>query len=81
MMAMRRRVFREAVRRFSMTRLWLSKAPWEKFTRATLMPARSRRSMTSGDSEAGPMVHTIFVLWAGSVTFLLLPERAAQIKP
>ena len=41
MIASRRPVLREALRRFSMTRRWSSKTPWEKFSRATFIPARS----------------------------------------
>ena len=36
--------------------------PWEKFNRATSIPARISCSRVSGDRDAGPMVHTIFVL-------------------
>src|SRR5688572_8168281 len=36
--------------------------PWEKFNLATSIPARISSSRVSGDRDAGPMVHTIFVL-------------------
>ena len=72
MMARRLPVFRAACRRLAMTRPWVSKEPWEKFKRATFMPARSICSMTSGESEAGPMVQTILVLLVGSVIWNLL---------
>ena len=49
-----------------MTVLWAAKSPWEKFSRATFMPASIIRCITSGDSEAGPMVQTILVLCPGS---------------
>ena len=52
----------DAVRRFSMTLPWAAKSPWEKFSRAMSIPARIIRSMTSRESEAGPMVQTILVL-------------------
>ena len=38
-----------------------SALPWEKFSRATSMPASTMRTSTSGSREAGPMVATIFV--------------------
>ena len=50
-----------------MTSRWVSKEPWEKFRRATFMPARIICSMISGVSEAGPMVQTILVLLGGNV--------------
>ena len=49
-----------------MTFLWAAKSPWEKFSRATFMPASIICFMTAGDSEAGPMVQTILVLLIGS---------------
>ena len=38
-----------------------SALPWEKFSRATSIPASTIRASTSGSREAGPMVATIFV--------------------
>lgn len=38
---------------------WL---PWEKFSRATFIPAMHICVIVSSFSQAGPMVHTIFVL-------------------
>src|SRR3954454_17812860 len=38
-----------------------SALPWEKFSRATSIPASTMRARTSGSREAGPMVATIFV--------------------
>jgi hypothetical protein len=65
MMATRRLVARDAERRVSITLLWLSKSPWEKLSRATFMPASSICSITCWDSDAGPMVQTILVLFGG----------------
>ena len=66
MMATRRPVAFSAARMRAIRSAWLVKSPWEKLRRATLSPARMRRSSISGDSEAGPMVATIFVFWIGS---------------
>ena len=38
-----------------------SALPWEKFSRATSIPASTIRTSTSGSREAGPIVATIFV--------------------
>ena len=38
-----------------------SALPWEKFRRATSIPASTMRARTSGSREAGPIVATIFV--------------------
>src|SRR4051812_46610048 len=38
-----------------------SALPWEKFNRATSIPASTIRASTSGSRDAGPMVATIFV--------------------
>ena len=38
-----------------------SALPWEKFSRATSIPASIIRTRTSGSREAGPIVATIFV--------------------
>src|SRR5579875_2219319 len=38
-----------------------SRSPWEKFSRATSIPARTIRSSVWGSREAGPMVATILV--------------------
>ena len=38
-----------------------SAVPWEKFRRATSIPASTMRTSTSGSREAGPMVATILV--------------------
>jgi hypothetical protein len=66
MMATLRPVAREEERRVSITLLWLSKSPWEKLSRATFIPARSICSITGWDSDAGPMVQTILVLFGGN---------------
>jgi Ribonuclease HepT-like len=50
----------------AMRSLWPTKSPYEKLSRAMFSPARMRRSSISGDSEAGPIVATILVLWSGS---------------
>jgi hypothetical protein len=65
MMATRLSVALDAARIFLMVSPWLAKSPCEKLSRATFMPARINFSKTSGESEAGPMVHTILVLLAG----------------
>ena len=57
----------DALRRLSMTFLWLSKSPCEKLRRATFMPALIIFSIISDDWDAGPMVQTILVLLSGSV--------------
>ena len=66
MMATRRPVAFSAARMRAMRSAWPVKSPCEKLRRATFSPARMRRSSISGDSEAGPMVATILVLWFGS---------------
>lgn len=58
-------LLREAAGGLSITRLWFSNAPLEKFRRATFIPARRSSSMIAGESDAGPMVQTIWVQWAG----------------
>ena len=68
MMATRRPVAFSAARMRAMRSAWPVKSPCEKLSRATLSPARMRRSSISGDSEAGPMVATILVLWFGSIS-------------
>jgi hypothetical protein len=44
-----------------MTPLCSSMLPWEKFSRATSIPARTISSRTPELELAGPIVHTIFV--------------------
>src|SRR2546428_12047202 len=44
-----------------MTVRWYSSVPCEKFTRATFIPAEISFLIISSESEAGPMVQTIFV--------------------
>ena len=63
MMARRCPVDREAALRFLIVFSWLVKSPWEKLSRAIFIPARIICSMTSSDSDAGPIVQTILVLW------------------
>src|SRR5262245_42990154 len=53
------------VRMFSMFDRWWSKSPYEKFRRATFIPARIIRSRTAGELDAGPIVATILVLLGG----------------
>jgi hypothetical protein len=48
-------------RTISFVRRLPSCVPWEKFKRATVIPARIMARMVSGDSVAGPSVQTIFV--------------------
>lgn len=67
MMATRRPVAVAAARIREMLAAWLAKSPWEKFSRATFSPARISRSNISGESEAGPMVAMILVLWRGRI--------------
>src|SRR4051794_23947111 len=59
-----------------------SAEPWEKFSRATSMPASTMRTRTSGSREAGPMVATILVrrmcLRSADVDVLRQRERAEQ---
>ena len=62
MIATRWPVLLAAARTRLITSAWLEKLPWEKLSRATLTPAWINRANISGDSEAGPMVATIFVL-------------------
>ena len=50
----------------AMTSAWSEKSPCEKLSRAMFSPARMSRSSISGDSDAGPMVATILVLWLGN---------------
>src|SRR5512136_1654262 len=59
-----------AARRLSITFLWLLKSPWEKLRRAIFIPARIICSMTSLDSDAGPIVQTILVLCVGKAIFI-----------
>ena len=66
MMTTRRPVTCSAARMRAMRSAWPAKSPCEKLSRAMFSPARMRRSSISGDSEAGPMVATILVLWSGS---------------
>jgi len=51
-----------ACRMLRMLLPWVSKSPWEKLRRATFMPASINFLSISGESLAGPMVQTIFVL-------------------
>src|SRR5262249_2251417 len=62
MMATARPADCAAARMFWMFRSCAANSPWEKFSRATFIPARIMRPSTSGDSDAGPMVATIRVL-------------------
>src|SRR5512143_551734 len=71
-MAIRCPVRRAAARRFSITFRWPANSPWEKLSRATSIPARIICSMTGGESEAGPIVQTILVLWEGSFILMAL---------
>ena len=81
MMATGRPAARAAARMFSMARWWPARSPWEKLRRATFMPARIICSMIAGDSDAGPIVHTILVLLAASVMgVVLLKVRLAEIS-
>jgi len=40
---------------------WYSLVPWEKFNRATFIPEVMSLVIISSESEAGPIVQTIFV--------------------
>jgi hypothetical protein len=72
MMATRRPTASAALLILSMVSLWLLKSPWEKFRRATFMPANIICSRICGESEAGPMVQTSLVLLGGKAMFYLL---------
>jgi hypothetical protein len=48
-------------RRAAITAACSACVPWEKFSRATSIPASTRRSSISGEREAGPIVQTILV--------------------
>ena len=49
-----------------MTSSWSSARPWERLMRATFMPASTSACTCSGESVAGPRVHTILALRMGS---------------
>ena len=51
--------FLEAARTRRMVSVCSAKVPWEKFTRATSIPARMSRWIISLEWLAGPSVHTI----------------------
>jgi len=50
---------------FFIVSAWLSKSPWEKFNRTTFIPASIICSNICDESDAGPIVQTILVLFAG----------------
>jgi hypothetical protein len=68
MTAQRMPVLSMAARRLSSVSWWYSWDPWEKLKRATHIPARSSRPIISTDLDAGPSVHTIFVLGLRRIT-------------
>src|SRR5881409_978695 len=70
MIATRRPVSRVASRMRPIISACFEKSPCEKFNRATFRPARMSRTIISGDSDAGPMVATIFVLCAGNAVVM-----------
>jgi hypothetical protein len=81
MTAIRRPVERAAARMLSITCEWLSRSPCAKLSRATFIPALISLSMTVRDSDAGPMVATIFVFWSASfITSLLLIQPTSTVK-
>ena len=51
----------DAARTRSAFSAWISRLPWEKFSRATSRPAATIRVSVSMSCEAGPMVATILV--------------------
>ena len=55
--------------------------PWEKFNRATSMPARISRSTISGLELDGPSVATIFVLRMALLFTRRQPESALDAQP
>ena len=55
-------VFRDTFRISSTRARWSSWVPWEKFSRATSMPARIIASRTSAVEDEGPMVQMIRAL-------------------
>src|SRR5687767_11921873 len=84
MIATRRPVVSAASRMRRMSCACWEKSPCEKFSRATLRPARMRRASISGVSEAGPMVATTLVLWAGNdavMKVVLNPHHASGDRP
>jgi hypothetical protein len=66
MIATRRPTACAAARIRVMVSAWPEKSPWEKLRRATFIPARIICCNTAGESEAGPMVATILVLFRGN---------------
>ena len=65
-------VFSAAALIFLITLPCSSKVPWEKLSLATFIPARIIFSSISGESDAGPMVHTSLVL-CFRISFMVLP--------
>ena len=61
-MAMARPEASAASRTRAMTSSWSSARPWERLILATFMPASTSACTCSGESVAGPRVHTIFAL-------------------
>ena len=55
-------------------------SPWEKFSRATFIPARISCSRTGGVFDAGPMVATIRVLSGGSIFISRLHTLSAAVE-
>src|SRR5689334_925915 len=74
MIAIRRPASRAASRMRPMTSACFEKSPCEKLSRATFNPAAIRRRSISGDSEAGPIVATIFVLCLGNLPVFIRPD-------
>ena len=71
MMATRRPVSSAAARIRLTTSAWWENSPCEKFSRATFSPAQINRRSISGLSDAGPIVATIFVLFAGKIVVIM----------
>ena len=65
------------MRIFSPCSLWV---PWEKLSLATAIPWEINSFMTSGDSLAGPMVHTIFV-FVRDLAILFLYQASKPPNP
>lgn len=86
MTAQRIPVFSMAALRLSRVSWWYSWDPCEKLKRATFMPARRSFSTIGTERDAGPSVHTIFVLglfsaWTVVAISALVPVFLKQRKP
>ena len=67
-----------ASRTRAITLAWSSASPWLRLIRATSIPASTSAWTISGDSVAGPNVHTILAL---RIPQTLCPRRAIPYRP